>query len=94
MYMFIMRLIILNDFMELLQINVDLSVESPCPPLRSMKFLRISMQTANGDFAVVDVSINGVHEQEAGSKNKHTSCRLLPSGCLIQDMGDGHCQVL
>ncbi|XP_021318696.1 homeobox-leucine zipper protein ROC6 [Sorghum bicolor] len=75
------------------EINVDLSVESPCPPLRSMKFLRISMQTANGDFAVVDVSINGVHEQEAGSKNKHTSCRLLPSGCLIQDMGDGHCQV-
>ncbi|CAD6264044.1 unnamed protein product [Miscanthus lutarioriparius] len=96
MYMLIMRFMILNDFMELLPINVDLSVESPRPPLRSMKFLRISKQTKNGGFVVVDVSINGVHrvhEQES-SQNKHTSCRLLPSGCLVQDIGDGYCQVL
>ena len=96
MYMLIMRFMILNDFMEPLPINVDLSVESPRPPLRSMKFLRISKQTKNGGFVVVDVSINGVHrvDEQESSQNKHTSCRLLPSGCLVQDIGDGYCQVL
>ncbi|ONM18635.1 Homeodomain leucine zipper family IV protein [Zea mays] len=74
------------------EINVDLSVESPRPPLRNMKFLRITKQNANGDFVVVDVSINdvqGIHEQQ-GSQHKHT---MLPSGCLIKDKGDGYCQV-
>jgi homeobox-leucine zipper protein len=88
-----MSLMSFNDFMELLQINVDLSVESPRPPLRNMKFLRITKQNANGDFVVVDVSINdvqGIHEQQ-GSQHKHT---MLPSGCLIKDKGDGYCQVL
>lgn len=82
--------------MDLLQMTVDLWVQSPRVPLRTMKFVRISKQMASREWAVVDVSTDGTlgFGVQEGGHNKHTSCRLMPSGCLLQDMGNGHCQVL
>ncbi|WVZ85153.1 hypothetical protein U9M48_032104 [Paspalum notatum var. saurae] len=71
-----------------LQMNVDLWVQSPRLLTRRIRFLRFSKKMASGKWAVVDVSVDGIHGAE------HTGCRLLPSGCLLQDMeGSGYCKV-
>ncbi|CAL5017537.1 unnamed protein product [Urochloa decumbens] len=80
---------------ELLQINADFWVPSPSPPNRRVKFLRISKQVEN-KWAVVDVSIDGNRGiLPAGRRISlgYTSCRLLPSGCLLEDMNNGTCKV-
>lgn len=90
-----MRLIGLTNFIELLQMNVDLWVQSPRAPNRSVKFLRYSKEIENNQWAVVDVSIDGIRGIEPnGSQIGYMSCRLLPSGCLLQDMSNGLCKVL
>jgi homeobox-leucine zipper protein len=76
--------------------NVELWVPSPCLLNRSVKFLRFSKMMANGQWAVVDVSVDGICgvEQEGSSTSYTTGCRLLPSGCLLEDMSGGYCKVL
>ncbi|CAL5032743.1 unnamed protein product [Urochloa decumbens] len=71
-------------------INADLWVPSPSPPNRRVKFLRISKQIEN-KWAVVDVSIDGNRGILPGGRRislGYTSCRLLPSGCLLEDMSN------
>lgn len=89
----------LNNSMEIssfLQMNVELWVQSPRLLNRSVKFLRFSKMMANGRWAVVDVSVDGIYgvEQEGSSTSYTTGCRLLPSGCLLEDMSGGYCKVL
>ncbi|OQU81267.1 hypothetical protein SORBI_3006G034900 [Sorghum bicolor] len=81
---------ILTDVM-----NVELWVQSPRLLNRSVKFLRFSKMMANGRWAVVDVSVDGIYgvEQEGSSTSYTTGCRLLPSGCLLEDMSGGYCKV-
>ncbi|RLM74725.1 hypothetical protein C2845_PM15G05050 [Panicum miliaceum] len=76
------------------EMNVDLWVQSPRAPNRSVKFLRFSKQIENSQWAVVDVSMDGIRGIEPdGSRIGYLSCRLLPSGCLLQDTSNGLCKV-
>jgi homeobox-leucine zipper protein len=85
----------MTNFMELLQMNVDLWVKSPRAPNRNVKFLRVSKQIQNSQWVVVDVSMDGIRGIEPdGSRIGYLSCRLLPSGCLLRDMSNGLCEVL
>ena len=89
------RLMDLTNFMELLQMNVDLWVQSPRAPNRSLKFLRFSKRIENNQWAVVDVSMDGIRGIEPdGRRIGYMSCRLLPSGCLLKDTSNGLCKVL
>ncbi|KAF8765935.1 hypothetical protein HU200_007972 [Digitaria exilis] len=75
-------------------IDAEFWVQSPRLPTRSVKFLRFSKMMKNRTWAVVDVSINGNHgvEQES-SGTSYMGYRLLPSGCLLEDMSGGFCKV-
>ncbi|CAN6242102.1 unnamed protein product [Urochloa humidicola] len=79
------------------EITADLWVPSPSSPNRRVKFLRISKQIENDNkWAVVDVSIDGNRGILPGGRPispGYTSCRLLPSGCLLEDMGNGMSKV-
>ncbi|CAL5032744.1 unnamed protein product [Urochloa decumbens] len=76
------------------EMNVDFSLQSPRLPNRSMKFLRYSKQIENSQWAVVDVSMDGTRGIEPyGSRIGYMSCRLLPSGCLLEDLSNGRCKV-
>ncbi|TVU13810.1 hypothetical protein EJB05_37239, partial [Eragrostis curvula] len=78
----------------ILLMNAELWVQSPRMPNRSVKFLRFTKMTANGQhWAVVDVSVDGVVGQEGEPRAQNTRCRLLPSGCLIENMGGDYCKV-
>lgn len=93
--MSLLRLIGLTNFIELLQMNVDLWVQSPQAPNRSVKFLRYSKEIENSQWAVVDVSMDGIRGTEPDDiQNGYMSCRLRPSGCLLQDRSNGACKVL
>ncbi|KAF8765933.1 hypothetical protein HU200_007970 [Digitaria exilis] len=69
------------------EMNVDLWVQSPQAPNRRMKFLRFSRQI-EGMWAVVDVSpmdsMRGIEAE--GNQIGYMGCRLLPSGCLLEDI--------
>ncbi|KAJ4827228.1 hypothetical protein Tsubulata_034570 [Turnera subulata] len=69
----------------------EFQLVSPLVPVRQVKFLRFCKQHAEGVWVVVDVSIDA----NLDSSNPHgmTTCRRLPSGCLIQDMPNGCCKV-
>ncbi|XP_062224735.1 homeobox-leucine zipper protein ROC6-like [Phragmites australis] len=78
--------------------NAELWVQLPRMPNRRVKFMRFTKPMANSQqWAVVDVSIDGMlGEGQEGSivpPAGQTGCRLLPSGCLIEDMGNGYCKV-
>ncbi|OEL38095.1 Homeobox-leucine zipper protein ANTHOCYANINLESS 2 [Dichanthelium oligosanthes] len=84
--------------------NAELWVQSPRLRNRSMNFLRYSKLTADRRWAVMDVSVDGILEPEGSHKIDlnvdnavvpafHKGCRLLPSGCLVEDMGNGYCKV-
>ncbi|KAL6851417.1 hypothetical protein ACP4OV_020350 [Aristida adscensionis] len=82
-----------NGLIQLM--TAELWAVTPRLPYRRVKFLRFSKLTASGQWAVMDVSVDGIRgQQEAGVEQAGvTSCRLLPSGCLIQDMSSGYCKV-
>ncbi|KAF5731138.1 homeobox-leucine zipper protein ANTHOCYANINLESS 2 isoform X1 [Tripterygium wilfordii] len=64
--------------------HAEFQVLSPLVPIRPIKFLRFCKQYAEGVWAVVDVSV------DAGSEGSNlNACRRLPSGYLIQDVGNG-----
>ncbi|KAH0919001.1 hypothetical protein HID58_026661 [Brassica napus] len=67
--------------------HAELQLLSPLVPVRQVSFLRFCKQHAEGVWAVVDVSIDSIRE---GSSS---SCRRLPSGCLVQDMANGYSKV-
>jgi homeobox-leucine zipper protein len=73
--------------------DAELWVQSPRLLNRSVKFLRFSKKLSNRRWAMADVSVvDGVCGVEPGGSS--TGCRLLPSGCLLEDMSGGYCKVL
>ncbi|CAN6234695.1 unnamed protein product [Urochloa humidicola] len=76
------------------EMNVDFWMQSPRLPNRSVKFLRCSKQIENSQWAVVDVSMDGIRGIEPYCcRIGYMSCRLLPSGCLLEDLSNGRCKV-
>ncbi|KAJ6851241.1 homeobox-leucine zipper protein ROC5-like [Iris pallida] len=72
--------------------HAELQVLSPLVPIREVNFLRFCKQHAEGVWAVVDVSVDGIREfPQPGESNM--GCRRLPSGCLVQDMPNGYSKV-
>ncbi|KAL5216557.1 hypothetical protein ABZP36_007958 [Zizania latifolia] len=80
----------------LLLMQAELQVLSPLVPVREVKFLRFSKQLAEGVWAVVDVSADGLmrdHGITSASATANMNCRRLPSGCVLQDTPNGFCKV-
>ncbi|KAL6633793.1 hypothetical protein ACP70R_026464 [Stipagrostis hirtigluma subsp. patula] len=79
----------------LLLMKAELQVLSPLVPIREVTFLRFCKQLAEGAWAVVDVSIDGLvrDQNSATSTSGNIKCRRLPSGCLMQDTPNGYCKV-
>lgn len=76
--------------------KAELQVLSPLVPIREVTFLRFCKQLAEGAWAVVDVSIDGlVRDQNSATTSTagNVKCRRLPSGCVMQDTPNGYCQV-
>ncbi|RWR87615.1 homeobox-leucine zipper protein ANTHOCYANINLESS 2 isoform X2 [Cinnamomum micranthum f. kanehirae] len=71
--------------------HAELHVLSPLVPIREVNFLRFCKQHADGVWAVVDVSIDGIRENPTAST--YINCRRLPSGCVVQDMPNGYSKV-
>ena len=91
---------------EHLQMNAELQVPSPRLLNCRINFLRYTKQVAKGQWAMMDVFVDGILGPpgsriiaEAAVANNtvvpasYTGWRLLPSGCLIEDMGNGYCKV-
>ncbi|AQK45452.1 outer cell layer 2 [Zea mays] len=74
----------------LLLMQAELQMLSPLVPIREVTFLRFCKQLAEGAWAVVDVSIDGLQTDQCLATN--TKCRRLPSGCVLQDTPNG-CKV-
>ncbi|KAI0494042.1 hypothetical protein KFK09_024173 [Dendrobium nobile] len=79
-----------NGALQLMQ--AELQVLTPLVPVREVSFLRFCKQHAEGVWAVVDVSVDGIRESLAASGD-HMSCRRLPSGFLVQAMPSGYSKV-
>lgn len=79
-----------NGALQLLQ--AELQVLTPLVPVREASFLRFCKQHAEGVWAVVDVSIDGVR-QGLSTPGDHMTCRRPPSGCLVQAMPSGYSKV-
>ncbi|XP_057499416.1 homeobox-leucine zipper protein ANTHOCYANINLESS 2-like isoform X1 [Actinidia eriantha] len=71
--------------------HAELQVLSPLVPVREVNFLRFCKQHAEGVWAVVDVSIDGIGETSGALT--FLNCRRLPSGCVVQDMPNGYSKV-
>lgn len=70
--------------------QAELQVLSPLVPRREVTFLRFCNHLAEGIWAVVDVSIDGLERDQCLVTNMN--CRRLPSGCVVQDTPNG-CKV-
>ncbi|KAG1362302.1 homeobox-leucine zipper protein ROC5 [Cocos nucifera] len=70
----------------------ELQVLSPLVSVREVNFLRFCKQIAEGAWAVVDVSIDGIRENSC-APTANVKCRRLPSGCVVQDMPNGYSKV-
>ncbi|KAF7085103.1 hypothetical protein CFC21_088588 [Triticum aestivum] len=80
----------------LLLMKAELQVLSPLVPIREVIFLRFCKQLAEGAWAVVDVSIDGLLSNQNSattSAGANLKCRRLPSGCVMQDTPNGYCKV-
>ncbi|CAL5075864.1 unnamed protein product [Urochloa decumbens] len=73
--------------------NAKLWVQSPRVSNRTVNILRFSKLVDEKQWAVMDVSVDGVLGQEEVSPSRYMGCRLLPSGCVIEDMNNGYCKV-
>ncbi|XP_022136006.1 homeobox-leucine zipper protein HDG2-like [Momordica charantia] len=65
----------------------ELQVPSPLVPTRESYFVRYCKQHGEGNWAVVDVSLDNLRPAPA------LRCRRRPSGCLIQEMPNGYSKV-
>ncbi|MCE0481959.1 hypothetical protein HAX54_040185 [Datura stramonium] len=72
----------LNGAMKM--IYAEFQVPSPQIPTRDCYFVRYCKRTANGTWAIVDVSLD---------HTPTTRCRKRPSGCLIKEMPNGYSKV-
>lgn len=80
----------------LLVMKAELQVLSPLVPIREVTFLRFCKQLAEGAWAVVDVSIDGLLRDQNSATTSNAAnvrCRRLPSGCVMQDTPNGFCKV-
>ncbi|XP_006659280.1 homeobox-leucine zipper protein ROC6-like [Oryza brachyantha] len=92
-----------NSCDGLLQLmHAELQVMSPEIPVGDVTFLRQCVQNGTGLWYVVDVSINSVLGKSKSSQHsvqstrtteRHMEVRFLPSGCIIQEMGNGYSKV-
>ncbi|CAD6218458.1 unnamed protein product [Miscanthus lutarioriparius] len=86
--------------------HAELQVLSPLVPIREVLFLRFCKQHAEGLWAVVDVSVDAIlrpdggnhhshhhHAQNGGGAAGYMGCRLLPTGCIVQDMNNGYSKI-
>ena len=85
-----------------MQMHTELQVLSQLVPIREVVFLRFCKQHAEGLWAVVDVSVDAVlrpggdphhYPLNGGGAAGYMGCRLLPSGCVVQDMNNGYSKV-
>jgi homeobox-leucine zipper protein len=79
------------------QMKAELQVLSPLVPIREVIFLRFCKQLAEGAWAVVDVSIDGLLSNQNSATTPvaaNLKCRRLPSGCVMQDTPNGYCKVI
>uniref|UniRef100_A0A1D1Z2W3 Homeobox-leucine zipper protein ROC2 n=1 Tax=Anthurium amnicola TaxID=1678845 RepID=A0A1D1Z2W3_9ARAE len=67
--------------------TAEFQMPSPLVPTRDSYFVRYCKQHTDGTWAVVDVSLDGLHP------NPVLRCRRRPSGCLIQEMPNGYAKV-
>ncbi|KAG0486069.1 hypothetical protein HPP92_008164 [Vanilla planifolia] len=72
--------------------QAELQVLTPLVPVREVSFLRFCKQHAEGVWAIVDVSVDGIRETFSASNAKR-SCIRLPSGCLVQALPNGYSKV-
>ncbi|CAN0852422.1 Homeobox-leucine zipper protein PROTODERMAL FACTOR 2 [Linum grandiflorum] len=68
--------------------TAEFQVPSPLVPTRENYFVRYCKQQSNGEWAVVDVSLDSLLRPNPPSKN-----RRRPSGCLIQELPNGYSKV-
>ncbi|VAI20091.1 unnamed protein product [Triticum turgidum subsp. durum] len=76
--------------------RAELQVLSPLVPIREVTFLRFCKQHADGLWVIVDVSVDGVLRPDSGTgagPAGYMGCRLLPSGCIVEDMQNGYAKV-
>ncbi|CAN7139592.1 unnamed protein product [Brassica rapa subsp. narinosa] len=71
----------------LLLMQAEFQVMSPLVPIRQVKFLRYCKQHGDGLWAVVDVSYDV--NRESQDLKSYGGLKRLPSGCIIQDIGNG-----
>ncbi|XP_066392424.1 homeobox-leucine zipper protein ROC6-like [Miscanthus floridulus] len=87
--------------------HAELQVLSPQVPIREVLFLWFCKQHAEGPWAVVDVSVDAIlhpdggnhhshhhHAQNGGGAAGYMVCRLLPTGCIVQDMNNGYSKLV
>ncbi|XP_074307544.1 homeobox-leucine zipper protein MERISTEM L1-like [Silene latifolia] len=67
--------------------TAEFQVPSPLVPTRENYFVRYCKQHGDGIWAIVDVSLDGLHPSPS------PRCRRRPSGCLIQEMPSGYSKV-
>ncbi|EFJ25150.1 hypothetical protein SELMODRAFT_450557 [Selaginella moellendorffii] len=77
-----------NNALQLVM-YAEFQVLSPLVPTREAYFLRYCKQHAEGVWAIVDVSVDGLRENPPPQLRN----RLRPSGFLIQDMPNGYSKV-
>ncbi|XP_049410501.1 homeobox-leucine zipper protein ANTHOCYANINLESS 2-like [Solanum stenotomum] len=80
-----------NKSGSLLLIKTELQIISDLVFVREVQFLRFCKKHAEGVWAIVDVSVDTI--QEGLEESEIENCRRLPSGCILQDMPNGYCQV-
>jgi homeobox-leucine zipper protein len=68
----------------------ELHVLSPVAPTREFYFLRNCRQIEQGLWAIADVSVDLSRENQFATPS---STKLLPTGCLIQDISNGYSKV-
>ncbi|CAI8584323.1 unnamed protein product [Vicia faba] len=78
-----------NGSIQVMQAEIQLP--SPLVPVRQYTFLRYCKQHAEGVWVVVDVSID--INRNSANGNPFMGCKRLPSGCILQDMPNGCCNI-
>ncbi|KAG5600282.1 hypothetical protein H5410_031652, partial [Solanum commersonii] len=73
------------------KIKTELQIISNLVSVREVQFLRFCKKHVEGVWAIVDVFVDTI--QEGSQESKIENCRRLPSGCILQDMPNGYCQV-
>ncbi|XP_071709958.1 homeobox-leucine zipper protein GLABRA 2 [Rutidosis leptorrhynchoides] len=68
----------------------ELQMLTPLVAAREVYFVRYSKQLSSDKWAIVDVSIDNVEKNIDASLAR---CRKRPSGCIIEDKSNGHCEV-